>query len=45
MVRVCSALEFGEELSNCAVRAIWALAGIGGVAIYASALRARGGER
>jgi hypothetical protein len=30
MVRVCSALEFGEELSFCAVRAIWALAGING---------------
>jgi hypothetical protein len=45
MVRVCSAQEFRQGLSFCAVRAIWALAGISGVAIYASALRARGGER
>jgi hypothetical protein len=44
MVRVCSALEFGEELSFCAVWAIWALAGISGVAICASALHARSGE-
>jgi hypothetical protein len=41
MVPVCSALEFGEELSFCAVWAIWALAGINGVAICGSALRAK----
>jgi hypothetical protein len=41
MVRVCSALEFGKELSFCAVWAIWALAGINSVAICASALRAK----
>ena len=33
MVRVCSALEFRQGLSFCAVRAIWALAGISDVAI------------
>ena len=40
MVRVCSAQEFRQGLSFCAVRAIWALAGASDVPICASVLGA-----